>query len=39
MAPEGGRTIKRLEGSTKVKYADGKYYITVENGDWFFGEF
>ena len=31
--------LKRLEGSENIEYRDGKYYVTVNGGDWFFAEF
>ena len=33
------RVLKALEGSKDVVLKDGKYYVTVKGGDWFFGAF
>ena len=34
-----GKVLTRLEGSESVEFKDGKYYITINGGDWFFGKF
>ena len=34
-----GRALKRLEGSEDIGFKDGKYFVTVGGGDWFFAEF
>ena len=33
------RTLKPLEGSKNVSFKDGKYYVTLTGGDYFFAEF
>jgi hypothetical protein len=33
------RTLKVLEGSNVITVKDGKYYVTIQGGDWFFAEF
>ncbi|MBP3334343.1 MAG: hypothetical protein J6M35_09910 [Clostridia bacterium] len=33
------RALKALEGSKEIIFKDGKYYVTVSGGDWFFAEF
>lgn len=34
-----GRTLKPLEGSRDITERDGRYYVTVKGGDWFFAAF
>ena len=34
-----GRTLEALEGSRDVELRDGKYYVKVGGGDWFFAAF
>lgn len=34
-----GHTLTPLEGSKNITFEDGKYYITLEGGDYFFGRF
>lgn len=36
---DGGRTLKALEGGAKVEERDGKYFVTINGGDWLFAEF
>jgi hypothetical protein len=36
---KSGAPLKRLEGSENIELRDGKYYVTVDGGDWFFAEF